>query len=104
MKMLQNLMGVSKFDLKKTIPQPSPSETNGHDEKIYFVTKAYTPKRKDELGLPKGTVVCILDDKDGRYLVEAIVNKAGKVEQGWVPKFCLQTMEKSNMTNSENSK
>ena len=91
MNLIRGLVGIPKLDTKKdsiVVIEPEKLE-------VYLVSKMYSPKRKDELSLSKGEMVNVIEERDGRCLVETI-SKMRKQERGWVPQFCLQKQVKSN--------
>lgn len=66
-----------------------------NDQPRYVISKGYTAKRKDEIFLPLGTVVGVLDTKDNRSYVVAFTKNGRELDRGWVPSFCLQLKEEA---------
>ena len=84
-------------DVNNNIQEEYPSgDMNGYyDQDIlskphYVVCRGYTAKQKDEVPLPIGTEVCVLDKKDSRSFVVALSKHGQEFDRGWLPSFCLQ--------------
>lgn len=79
--------------------------TSSFEENVpYIVYKGYTAKQKDEISLPLGTEVFILEEKDERKHVAALNNAGQEFDRGWVPSFCLLLKEDAVDTTSIDGK
>lgn len=67
--------------------------TDFKDKPQYIVSKGYTAKKKDEIHLPLGSEVCILDTKNDRSFVVVLDKSGQELDRGWIPTFCLQRKE-----------
>ena len=59
----------------------------------YIIAQGYTAKKKDELNLPLGSEVFVLEEKGERSYVAAMSKHGQELDRGWVPTFSLQKKE-----------
>ena len=70
----------------------------------FICTTGYTAKRKDEVHLPLGTEVTVIQKKNDRSYVVAFTKQNTELDRGWLPSYCLTLKTEATDINSKEGK
>jgi len=61
----------------------------------YVISKGYTAKRNDEIHLPLGTEMAVVQRQHDRSYVVAFTKQNMELDRGWLPTYCLTLKEEA---------
>ena len=103
---------LDEYDIISSAPSSESSKVNGHGQTQpvpvespafevlvkqprYVISKGYTAKRKDEIHLPLGTQVAVVQREHDRSYVVAFTKQNMELDRGWLPTYCLTLKEEA---------
>ena len=69
--------------------------------KFFHYSLGYTAKRKDEVHLPLGTEVTVIQRNNDRSYVVAFTKQNTELDRGWLPSYCLTLKAEATDINSK---